>query len=56
MAAGAEGDAGHPGGLAEEGRGHVFRRRAEVGVGEDVEQVCAGMDGEALVDFELAAG
>ena len=55
LAAGAERGSEHLGGLAEEGRGQVVGRGAEVGVVEEVEEVGAGLEGQALVEFELAA-
>ena len=39
----------------EEGRGHVVDRRAEVRVVEEVEQIGAGLEREALVEFKSAA-
>src|SRR5208283_1523819 len=55
LAAGAKGGSEHLGGLAEERRCHVVDGRAEVGVVEDVEEVGAGLEGEALIQLELPA-
>ena len=55
LAAGAERGSEHLGRLAEQRRGHVVDRGAEVGVVEDVEEVGARLQRKALVKFELAA-
>ena len=55
LAAGAERCSEHLGGLAEERRAHIVGRRAEIGVVEDVEEIGARLEGEALIELELPA-